>query len=464
MIPRFYILQEDEQLLVQTFGKKSVINGPKVHFNPPTSSVIERRKGISLSAKQFVHVKNTLSGEVAMKTGPCFYFLESQDRIDIIGEALPLGVDDYTYVRDNSTGRTKVIRGECSYMLRPHENYLGNTFKATQIDDLTAVIVRNISNGGLKLITESQTFMPADDEEIKEVVHKIRLEEHELMVLIDKQGKYHFYSGQGEDSSFFIPPHWKTLVCKWSSGLHKESRNLKISRFDIRPKFMWYEFEVRTKDNVELILKVTFFWQIVDVSTLVKNTDDAPGDVCAHARSLIIQRVSTVDFSEFLSRFNELVHDAIFEKDDEFYLSRGIKIHSVEAREIACKDQRTQDVLTEIIQETTSRINRIQKQVSQNEVSMKQLEGKLLEEENAMKLAQMKAKRVEEEGRIEGLKKARSISSFIQELGSDLTLKDKIQLYENLNKKETLQVLANGNTKMFLTHDDIEMKLEIKES
>lgn len=463
MIPRFYVLQDDEQLLIQTFGKKSVINGPKVYFNPPTTSVVLRRKGISLSSKQFLHIRNVLSGEITMKVGPCFYFLESQEQVEIAGEALPLAVDEYTYVRNNSSGKTTVVRGECSYMLQPHESYLGNSFKATQIDDLTAVIVRNISNGSIKLITESQTFMPNDDEEITEVVQKVRLEEHELMVLIDKSGKYHFYSGLGEDSSFFIPPHWEPLVCHWSSGLLKEARNLKISRFDIRPKFMWYEFEVRTKDNVELILKVTFFWQIVDVSTLVKNTDDAPGDVCAHARSLIIQKVSNVEFSDFLSRFNELVHEALFGQEDEFYSSRGLKIHSVEAREIACKDQRTQDVLTEIIQETTSRINRIQKQVSQNEVSMKQLEGKLLEEENAMKLAQMKAKRVEEEGRIEGLKKAKVISSFIEGLGNDLSLNQKVQMYENLNKKESLESLANGNTKMFLTHDDIQMKLEIKE-
>ncbi|PCJ17580.1 MAG: hypothetical protein COB02_13220 [Candidatus Cloacimonadota bacterium] len=463
MIPRFYILQEDEQLLIQTFGKKSVINGPQVYFKPPTSSVLNRRLGISLSAKQFIHIKNILSGEVSMKTGPSFYFLDAHETVDVSGKALPLAVDDYIYVRNSSTGKMKVVCGECSYMLQPHENFLGKTCKATQIDDLTAVIVRNISNGSLKLITESQTFMPADDEEITDVVEKIRLEEHEQMVLIDKDGKYHFYSGKGENSSFFIPPHWKPLTCQWSSGLLKEARNLKISRFDIRPKFMWYEFEVRTKDNVELILKVTFFWQIENISTLVKNTDDAPGDVCAHARSLIIQRVSTVEFSEFLSRFNELVHEAIFGVEDQFYLSRGIKIHSVEAREIACKDQRTQDVLTEIIQETTSRINRIQKQVSQNEVSMKQLEGKLLEEENSMKLTQMKSKRVEEEGRIEGLKQARVISSFLDELGDDLSLSDKIRLYENLNKKEVMQSLANGNTKIFLTHDDLDMKLEIKE-
>jgi hypothetical protein len=83
----------------------------------------------------------------------------------------------------------------------------------------------------------------------------------------------------------------------------------------------WFDFEARTKDNVELKLGLTFFWRILDVQTMLAVTgtmlhfhfyiidqiefilfivlkfvcsDDSSGDVCSHARSLIIQAVSQV--------------------------------------------------------------------------------------------------------------------------------------------------------------------------
>jgi hypothetical protein len=47
---------------------------------------------------------------------------------------------------------------------------------------------------------------------------------------------------------------------------------------------MWYEFNARTKDNVEIIVGVTFFWRIFDVRSLVQTTSDPPGDLCAHGK------------------------------------------------------------------------------------------------------------------------------------------------------------------------------------
>jgi hypothetical protein len=281
-----------------------------------------------------------------------------------------------------------------------------------------------------------------------------------VLVLKDEDGKFHFHSGKELKTGFFVPPYWEVLTSRWSSGLHKDQRELKIERFDLRPKFMWYEFDVRTRDNVELTVKITFFWQIVSVTTLVRATDDASGDVCARARSRIIQSVSTVDFADFLARFNILVHDAVINSSDSFYKERGLEIHSVEVREIACRDKRTQDILAEIIQETTDRMNRIQKQVSENEISMRKLDGELASEEAQSRLQAQQLQRFEAKAKDEGERQAQVVRAILEGLGPDLSSENKLKLFELLRRKETLEAMAKADTRFFLTRDDMEIKLD----
>lgn len=460
--PRLYFLSEEEQLLLQSPYRKYTVEGSRIFYCPPLHKLIERRTGCTLDANEYVHVKNVLTGQSHLVCGPTFFFLKATEYYSEIQTALPLAHNEYVKVLNQDSGQVKIVKGECSYRLEPCEVFCGKTKKSIHIDEHTSVVVRSISTGALRLVTELQSFVPAGDEEIEEVRPKILLEKHEVLVLQDAEGKYHFRSGQGGDSAFFLPPYWKILEHRWASGLHKENRDLAISRFDLRPKFMWYEFDVRTKDNVELILKVTFFWQIVDVKTLVETTDDASGDVCSHARSRIIQKISTVDFAEFLAAFNDLIQASVTGSPDSFYDTRGIKIHSVEVREIACKDQRTQDVLSEIIQETTTRINRIQKQISENEVLMKKIEGELKAEETQNELLRIRAKRIEEEARLDGLRQARQISSFLDSLGN-LTIGQKISLFEVLKKSEMMSTLAGQNTRLFLTREDVDLKLDVRD-
>jgi regulator of protease activity HflC (stomatin/prohibitin superfamily) len=130
-----------------------------------------------------------------------------------------------------------------------------------------------------------------------------------------------------------------------------------------------------TKDNVELILGVTFFWQILDIDKMIRTTDDAPGDICSHARSMIIQAVSKATLETFLDSFNDIVKESINDTADCFYSQRGARIHSIEVRSVTCKEERTQGILQEIIQETTNRLNRLQKQQSENEVRLNEVRG-----------------------------------------------------------------------------------------
>jgi hypothetical protein len=64
---------------------------------------------------------------------------------------------------------------------------------------------------------------------------------------------------------------------------------------------------------------------------MVKMTGDTTGDVCNHARSKFIALVSKVTLKEFMDNFNGLAAQA-HRGDDAFYTTRGVAIHTLEAR------------------------------------------------------------------------------------------------------------------------------------
>merc|ERR1719433_2464260 len=97
---------------------------------------------------------------------------------------------------------------------------------------------------------------------------------------------------------------------------------------------------------------------------MIHATGDPKGDVWYHCRSLLIQAVSRVTLEVFMVKFNEIVQNAA-NRDDQFYMDRGVCVHNLEVTRYACADEKTSRVLQEIIQETTNRINQLQQQHSE---------------------------------------------------------------------------------------------------
>jgi len=289
---------------------------------------------------------------------------------------------------------------------------------------------------------------------------RIRLENHETVVIKDEHGKYAFRRGTGEPRAFFLDPYAELVAFCWSTGIHKDERSLRVTRIDARPKFMWYEFEARTQDNVELVLGITFFWQIVDVEAMVAATDDTPGDICSHARSSIIQSISQVTLEQFLAAFNQVVRAAVVEADDLFYTERGVILHAVEVRSISCKDPDTQSILQEIIRETTDRINRLQKQASENEVKLQQIEGEIEAEEMTSQLLETRRRNVQAAARMEGDGEAVRVQAFFDGLDSGLSPADKVALFNTLRKQEAIEALSTGTARLYLTPADVDLRIE----
>jgi regulator of protease activity HflC (stomatin/prohibitin superfamily) len=462
MIPWLYFLQEDEQLLIETFTHKYTVHGPRIFGKPTLHAVKMRRKGIALESTQYLRLRDTLTGELRTEIGPQLYFLKASEEVVEKQSAIALKKHQYVRLLDKRTGRIRVERGEALVMLSPTEEVIGKVSDGIVVDDDTAVLVRNLSTGELSLITEPQVFFPKPDEEILEKRTKIRHEDHQVVVIRDPRGQYVFRKGADAGRAFFLEPYCELVEFRWSTGIHKDKRSLNVTRLDIRPKFMWYEFDVRTKDNVELVVGVTFFWQIADAEKMVHVTDDAPGDLCSHARSRIIQAVSQVTLEQFLSSFNAIVREAVSESSDAFYAERGLVIHSVEVRQIGCKDAGTQQILMEIIQETTNRLNRLQKQQSENEVSLQKVQGDIQAEELRGRLIELQRQHTRVTAEADGEGEARKILTFLEVLGDQLTLTDKTTLFNVLRQQDKIEALSSGNARVFITPQNASLQLDVE--
>ncbi len=462
MIPWLYFLQEEEQLLVETLTRKYTVQGPRIFGKPAFHTVKKRRKGIALESTQYLRIRDTLTGELRNEIGPQFYFLKSSEEIVEKPSAIALKKHQYIRLLDKQSGRIRVERGEALVIPSPTEEVIGKVSDGVIVDDDTAALVRSLSTGELSLITEPQVFFPKPDQEILEKRSKIRLEDHEVVIIRDPRGQYIFRKGADAERAFFLEPYCGLVEFHWSTGIHKDKRSLTITRLDLRPKFMWYEFDVRTKDNVELVIGITFFWQIVDAEKMVHVTDDAPGDLCSHARSRIIQVVSQVTLEQFLNSFNAIVREAVSESADAFYAERGLVIHSVEVRQIACKDAGTQQILMEIIQETTNRLNRLQKQQSENEVSLQKVQGDIQTEELRGQLLELQRQHTRVEAEADGEGEARKILTFFEVLGDQLTLTDKTALFNILRQQDKIEALSSGNARVFITPQNASLQLDVE--
>ncbi|MDD2715767.1 MAG: SPFH domain-containing protein [Candidatus Wallbacteria bacterium] len=462
MIPWLYFLQDDEQLLIEGFTRRFTVEGPSVYLSLPLYRV-QRRRGMTLGPTEYLRVRDRLTGELRNELGPKMYFQKANDEVLKRFAAIALKHNQFVVIIDKSTGILRVARGETLVYLSPHEEQIDGVREGINVDEHTAVLIRDTGTGSQQLLTEQQVFVPGPKQEIMEVQKRILLEDHETVVIKDKTGKFLFRKGHDKERSFFLDPYCGLLKFQWSSGIHKEQRNLIVTHIDMRPKFMWYEFGARTQDNVELNIGITFFWQISDVEKMVRTTDDVPGDICSHARSQIIQSVSQVTLERFLADFNAIVAGASLHSEDPFYPDRGVLLHAVEVRSITCKDEATQKILQEIIQETTNRLNMIQKQETSNEVMLKEISGKIEAEKVKGELLEIQHDHVLREFKTKGEAEAERVRVFLEGVGKDVPAADRIGLFNTLRKKEILEKLSEGKAQLFFTPSDVDLSIESKD-
>ena len=205
------------------------------------------------------------------------------------------------------------------------------------------------------------------------------------------------------------------------------------------------------------MLEGTFFWEVVDIPKMLQFTSDAPGDVCAHARSSFISLVSKVTLREFMDTFNDLASRA--SSNDSFYENRGIAVHSLEVTHYACADASTSAILEQIIMETTNRMNRLSKQASENEVALSQIQGKIAQAQGRAELDKIEQTQGVESAESAGVAEAQRVLAFLQTLEGKTSEKTE-DLWRTLRRLDGLQAVAAGNAQVYFTPEAAHLTIE----
>uniref|UniRef100_A0A6V0FZT6 Band 7 domain-containing protein n=1 Tax=Zooxanthella nutricula TaxID=1333877 RepID=A0A6V0FZT6_9DINO len=469
-------LGPSDQVVVHYLAGREVVNGPcRVVLTPFRDKT--RRKALALTETQYARVKNVLDGTVRMISGRTVEFLQAYEEAEPTQDKIVVRREEYLRLYDRVTGTERVVRGATSLVPGPWEDLDEHgAQQARFVDKDSAVLVLNRQTGSKRLATTVGVLYPDAYEDFAEVRRVIRLLPHERMVVRNALGQYIVYSGAGPHGnatglSFFLQPFDRVVTMRWSTFLEPEEGQRQvadvqtITRIDMRMRRVFFQFDTRTNDNVQMNIEGSIYWNVVDVAKVVNNTDDPAGDVWHKARSTMISTISKIDLETFMASFGQLIVDAFNAQiSDGFYEQRGVQVHHMQVSRYDCEDPHTSATLREIIQETTNRMNRLQAQRSENDVKAARILADITRENQQTVLITSQAvnERLEAslEGESDGIRLAKSITSFVdranrsaQDTARSLTM---YKLHKRLqNQNSRTRHIASGNATLFMTAEQL---------
>lgn len=463
-------LQEDQYIKLKdtAAGRQWIEKGEKLVFLEPTWEAVGGVvKAFTLKAYEYIRLHDSTTGKTTVHRGEQTVFPGPHDEL-LDGKkmlAIDLKVHEFVKILNQATSIIRVVRGPQAVFLMENEKVMGGKEKGVEIDNEHAVLVRDKSTGEQRLVTEKQLFVPAANETIEEVRELIKLADHEAIIVKDGSGNFKYHYGSAgkrgtQPRAFFLPPSSEVVALNWSSGQRRDRRDLHITKFDTRPQYMWFEFNCRTSDNVELVLEGTFFWEVADLPGMVKTTGDTSGDLCNHARSQFIRMVSRVTLKEFMET-GHTIAKKVHEDDPEFYTKRGVKVHSLEVTRYQCADRSTAEILGQIIQETTNRMNRLSQQESENEVKVFKIQGQVQQEKVNTDLLKIQQEHQRQESYVTGTAEAVRVSAFMNALSKQVPdRQDRQRIWHTLRKNDALSVVSSGDAQLYYTPNDVDLSIE----
>jgi hypothetical protein len=443
----------------QTTGDRRVVRGAQLYSPQPLEIISGPHEMIILNRTDYIYVTHTDSGLIDIVEGAAIFCPGAYDTVSDIRQKIVLKNDEYVKIMDSNTGMIRVVPGPSTIVMRQFEKIVNKITKAHEVNDMNAVYIFDTNKGLYDLITAHGMYIPEPTIDVVETRKKILLEQNEAMVIIDKNGRYVIMRGNDNTSAFFLPPYCTILEQDWSNDVGKQKG--KLSRFDLRPQYMDFEFQIRTCDNVEIFLKLNFYWQIINIEKMISTTHNAPQDVCLHAQSEILSEISRINMKEFMESFNEVVHKALLgDGKDEFYNARGVCLIRGEITGRRCKDPDTEKNFQEIIKKKTDRIKNLESTCGINEVKMEEIRGNIEQEKLIGELVTVKNSYLRSEASKSGESHGAKISNFMEHLPSDLSIDQKLAIYfDQQNTDRVKDVTSNKNLTLYVSQKDLDIKM-----
>jgi len=107
----------------------------------------------------------------------------------------------------------------------------------------------------------------------------------------------------------------------------------------------------------------------------------------------------------------------------------------------------------------TNRIKNIEKQEAGNEIKLRDLNGQIEAEKLVGTLLKIKKENERQENQADGIAEGSKIQNFISNLGDDIPLQQKLQVYFDIQNTKRLEMLALAKTTLYLTPKDVDTKV-----
>merc|ERR1719297_10854 len=157
-------------------------------------------------------------------------------------------------------------------------------------------------------------------------------------------------------------------------------------------------------------------------------TGDPPGDICYHVRSVFVRKVAGVTLKAFMDDLHELAKHAL--KDIEFFTVRGLRVNAFDIGRYYCADKSTSEILEQIIQETTNRMNRLSQAESENEVNLFRTQGQTEQIRLNSTLLELQHEQTQKEALISGKSEADRVAAFLKSLAAEVPqLDERIKMW-----------------------------------
>lgn len=183
---------------------------------------------------------------------------------------------------------------------------------------------------------------------------KINLARHEVVVIIDEDWKYKIFQWS-ENPIVWVTSKQRLHTFRWTWSKwdteEKSPWSLAINTIRLQETSTYFSFNVRTKDNIVIKLRLTIYFWYRSVEELLKS-DDPTWIMYNKIMSSLVNYVAKLNFEDFKEWTNDKISSfELFKRQDKdnlwFFRKVWINISEVVVREWAPINQPVQRILEE---------------------------------------------------------------------------------------------------------------------
>lgn len=355
------LLKDEYAVLLETSdGSQRLVEGPARLNLSPTEHLEFRRKKVILSPDQYCVIaspydcetKTNLWGRREVRSGPMTFSLHPGETIDGPASSpqnvIVLGPQDGILVQamqesdEHNAGEQYAVRGPARFIPNKHEVITAASRPAVVVQKNSGVYVQQATTGDVRLVAGPAVYNLQDEEELwyREMSHRecvalevdqeahersfwapaITMSEDEVMCVYDRRS-----TDQPNSCRYIcgplvhlLEPFSSVKILSLAGGVPKQEGVYQAGKIRINQDFCNDSICIRTKDNAELRVLVSYTWQfLVDTAVAAEVSKvfaivDFVGLMTASMGSTIRTVAAKHDFEAFHRHASDLIRKELF--------------------------------------------------------------------------------------------------------------------------------------------------------